>query len=375
MKLKRVEIHNFKCVKHLELSFERHGTEPRFLTCLVGDNGSGKTTVLQAIALVLSLATGKTESVNSFSWYGFEPERLSTHGETRIDLSLVLDSEEITAWKNVREKWDKTQPSTLSLPSDSQLPHSLEVDLSYQDGNIFFFHWGASAPVGLGRRYLRMLRRRDAGLWDYTKSLGDVFWFDQVRLLGTGLFLSESLEDREEVGPPFRGGGGRSRAPSPWESMRSIRESLVGWWTYHKSERKKERDLIADLEPRLQEIFPGTRFVGVEPKPGLVSPSQKDFFLLLERGESTYDISEMSSGEQAVFEILYEFVRLQIARSVVLIDEIELHLHPPQQQALLAALPKLGPECQFIITTHSPYVEDVLPEEEIVRMEGPTHDD
>jgi predicted ATP-binding protein involved in virulence len=36
--------------------------------------------------------------------------------------------------------------------------------------------------------------------------------------------------------------------------------------------------------------------------------------------------------------------------SVILIDEIELHLHPPMQQTLLRALPKLGKNNQFIIT-------------------------
>jgi predicted ATP-dependent endonuclease of OLD family len=78
----------------------------------------------------------------------------------------------------------------------------------------------------------------------------------------------------------------------------------------------------------------------------------------------------MSSGEQAVFPLIYEFIRLDIAKSIVLIDELELHLHPPQQQALLAALPKLGPDCQFIITTHSSYLEGVIPVEHEIRLEG-----
>jgi len=78
----------------------------------------------------------------------------------------------------------------------------------------------------------------------------------------------------------------------------------------------------------------------------------------------------MSSGEQAVFPILYDFVRQEVARSIVLIDELELHLHPPEQQALLAALRRLGPDCQFIVTSHSPYLESVTPPEEEVRLKG-----
>jgi predicted ATP-dependent endonuclease of OLD family len=46
-----------------------------------------------------------------------------------------------------------------------------------------------------------------------------------------------------------------------------------------------------------------------------------------------------------------------------------LHLHPPLQQALLRALPKLGKNNQFIITTHSDYIEQLVPEAHIFRVE------
>jgi len=41
---------------------------------------------------------------------------------------------------------------------------------------------------------------------------------------------------------------------------------------------------------------------------------------------------------------------------VVLIDEIELHLHPRWQRDIIPALKKTFPNCQFIVTTHSPQV-------------------
>ena len=51
----------------------------------------------------------------------------------------------------------------------------------------------------------------------------------------------------------------------------------------------------------------------------------------------------MSAGEQAVFPVLFEFVRQQVRNSVVMIDEIDLNLHPPEAQWLLSALPALAP--------------------------------
>jgi predicted ATP-dependent endonuclease of OLD family len=76
----------------------------------------------------------------------------------------------------------------------------------------------------------------------------------------------------------------------------------------------------------------------------------------------------MSSGEQAVFSVMYDFVRQRIAHSVVLIDELELHLHPPQQQSLYNALRKIGPSCQFILTSHSPYLDDIISAEDKIRL-------
>jgi predicted ATP-dependent endonuclease of OLD family len=104
------------------------------------------------------------------------------------------------------------------------------------------------------------------------------------------------------------------------------------------------------------------------------TPAPSDFYFLLSNGvwpdgtARTYDLAEMSAGEQAVFPILYEFVRQQIAHSVVLIDEIDLNLHPPVAQALTGQLPRIGPTCQFIFTTHSNAVSDIMGNENIFRL-------
>lgn len=65
--------------------------------------------------------------------------------------------------------------------------------------------------------------------------------------------------------------------------------------------------------------------------PGVDSPTPEDYYFLINDDHRTYDIVEMSAGEQSVFPILYEFVRQQIAYSVVLIDEIDFNLHPPAE--------------------------------------------
>ena len=98
---------------------------------------------------------------------------------------------------------------------------------------------------------------------------------------------------------------------------------LVGF-PHHAGRRGK--DYIPLLQDCFESVFPGTRFVGIMPRGGVTAPRANDFYFLIDRDGRVYDLAEMSSGEQAVFPLAYEFVRLDIKRSVVLIDELRIAL-------------------------------------------------
>lgn len=57
-------------------------------------------------------------------------------------------------------------------------------------------------------------------------------------------------------------------------------------------------------------------------------------------------------------------------RGVVLIDEIDMHLHPEWQQVVLPSLSEAFPNVQFIVTTHSPQVLSTVPRECIRILDG-----
>lgn len=84
-------------------------------------------------------------------------------------------------------------------------------------------------------------------------------------------------------------------------------------------------------------------------------------------------VVEMSDGYRAVLSITFELLRLMalrydestlfsadgsqiLAPGIVLIDEIDAHLHPSWQREIGPWLTRLFPAIQFIVTTHSPYV-------------------
>ena len=54
----------------------------------------------------------------------------------------------------------------------------------------------------------------------------------------------------------------------------------------------------------------------------------------------------------------------------ILIDEIDLHLHPAWQRHIVGALKKIFPKVQFIVSTHAPSVISSVPQDEIVILEN-----
>jgi predicted ATP-binding protein involved in virulence len=65
-------------------------------------------------------------------------------------------------------------------------------------------------------------------------------------------------------------------------------------------------------------------------------------------------------GERAVLD----------TEGIVLIDEIDMHLHPNWQQRIVDDLKRTFPNIQFIVTTHSPFVIQSLRAEEVINLDG-----
>lgn len=348
MKLTSIHIENFKAVRNLAIDFHDAEGDQRFLTAFLGDNGSGKTTVLQAVALTLGLATAKFRSTEDFGWPGFVSERVGSLGRTRVDLKVAFSKEEREA---TVQAFELLKNSRLSQSATWITPGDLaEVTLRFENGRVQALEGQEGYFQFRGRSYVRQLDIPFLERRKLFSEIGDVFYFDQFRSLET------------------------SDPPSvPNETDRgSLREQLVGALsTRRPGARPAPFDLIQELEKQLGRVFPNLRFDAAEPRnEGDFSP--RNMFVFLRSQERRFDISEMSSGQQAIFPLLWQFVGLTIARSIVLIDELELHLHPPYQQALLRALRNLGQDCQFLITTHSPFLEELIPNEWEIRLPGGT---
>jgi predicted ATP-binding protein involved in virulence len=100
-----------------------------------------------------------------------------------------------------------------------------------------------------------------------------------------------------------------------------------------------------------------------------VRPDDEDASrLLIDSDGSTLEVPQLSGGERGVLAMVLDLARrlsqanpvlgdpLREGEAVVLIDELDLHLHPSWQRQIVHKLTEVFPRCQFIATTHSPQI-------------------
>lgn len=352
MKVQSVQLKYFKRFREQQFDF----TDPETglandLIVLIGRNGSGKTSLLQAIAATLGVATGRLQTISELDWPGFTYELVGQNwGRFTPEVSLQVQFS-ISELKAVLEFQQKLQDRGYDLqpPSDQSL-----VKIQWENERV-----QAATAAELfqfkGREYAKQLLRSEG--FTVFERVGTTLWYTEQRT-ATSLTTEDpnhTLEITDDI----------------------LRDRLSKWQQFHqnvengkiKQLRPGQKDLYAEIEKAFQIVFPNRSFEGPIPRNNIDDLLKEPWFYLYD-GRNQYEISEMSGGERAIFPILMDFASWNIHNSVILIDELELHLHPPMQQVLLRALPKLGKNNQFIITTHSDHVEQLVPEAYVIRLEG-----
>ena len=180
--------------------------------------------------------------------------------------------------------------------------------------------------------------------------------------------------------------GGTKAAFSEAFAKRELRIGEIAHWMRVQEALRSEQPLagraLGAFEDAIVRFLPGYAHLRTDDseRPGL----------LIDRGRSTVAVQQMSDGERGVLALVLDLTRrlfqanpelkdpVADSEAVVLIDELELHLHPQWQRQVVRKLEMTFPHCQFIATTHSPQVVGEVPHDRIQIMANrgvysPTH--
>lgn len=141
----------------------------------------------------------------------------------------------------------------------------------------------------------------------------------------------------------------------------------------------KDSEKIQRIEKWFENLEGILRMVFDDQSLRLIFDDESFQFSIYESGREVFDFNTMSSGYAAVLDIINDLIIRMEAKmklrfgfdmeGIVLIDEIETHLHLDLQKKIFPILTGLFPNLQFIITTHSPFVLNSLDDAAIYDLE------
>jgi len=144
-------------------------------------------------------------------------------------------------------------------------------------------------------------------------------------------------------------------------------------WFYNKEneEQRKQREL-RDFGFQLPELE-AVRKAIVSVFPGISDPHiiLNPLKFVVKKDRETLDIMQLSDGYKTLLSLVIDLaIRMALANpevknpleseAVVLIDEIDLHLHPEWQRRVVGDLLRTFPKTQFLLTTHSPFIIEAV---------------
>ena len=366
--LNSLELLDFRRFKHLQINFEPD------LTVLIGGNGEGKTTIADAITKTLSWITASiikedrtgqrlsavldirnksenqfTDVISSFS-FGKGVKRISGRlSRTALGVANKRDSE-VKELKSIADVWRIVNDKyTINLPLYAfySVERSHPLDISNKNNfSLRENRFDAYKNALLG-----------AGKFEYF-----VEWFIGLHKK-TASNQSENIENlKQQIDGLSKSIDNNiiSLKPLLEDAKRQLKEAQL------KQKLAKEQQALTDLEQKtlvvkaICEVIPSVSNIWVETESGV------DMILLKNDG-ITVKLSQLSDGQRVFLALVSDMARRLVllnpklknplsGQGIVLIDEIELHLHPKWQQNIVIDLQKTFPNIQFIVTTHSPQI-------------------
>lgn len=328
MRINEIRIQNFKGFKELTETFD-----PNF-TVFVGENGSGKTSMLEAVAASL------------FSWHlGMGIHVMADLSGVRIGSRVIGSTIEFSEeMPMVIEVCATSSGKTLGWKFFDDRKQSLSAE-SY-DNQLY-------------KLFQELRKRRESG----------EYLFDTWPLLA---FYSAE-RGRGEVqklnwNAIFGENPKRTDAYKEWKSDTSLVTQFTAWLGREEAiafQENAETSASRTVKQAVLSCLPGSKELRFSVKHG--EP------IVIWNDGSAVSFSNLSHGQKSILAMIGDIARrcamvnphLETdaptkTPGIVLIDELDLHLHPRWQRRIVDDLKRTFPEIQFITTTHSPFIIQAL---------------
>jgi len=319
MKVHRLTLQNFRGFTDATLALDRP------LTVLFGPNGSGKSSVLEALAVVFSEV----------------------------------------------------------LHSGLRGPPDWSVEMADEDLHVGSDSVTATAPVSNGPKTVDVVVQHHRGVaQNRSFALGKL-----AQLYDAGPFLpvyygaSRAVASASEAFAPHDRDATNGRTPPSLRDALAVGHlkfrSLFTWFKEREDAENELKVSRADLTLEDPQLGAVRRAVaGMLPGFSGLRVQRDPLHMVIRKGDTLLALDQLSDGERLLLALAADLARRLaithpagdplLGEAVVLIDEIELHLHPAWQRKALGRLRATFPHCQFVVTTHSPQVLSEAPNDAVV---------
>jgi len=299
MFLKEIKLRNFKCLSDISLSFKKDKKSNRKWTLILGENGTGKSNILKAIALVTSGSSALGELLgNVDSWIKF--------GESNCLISAVIETKRGEERK-ISLKFERGDNLSKVISKNKDSLYLIDSAIENANRNYFIVAYGAS----------RRLSNEVFSNFEKSRSPRSM----NVR----------NLFDNSSTLNPL----------TAWIIELDYRSGAQGI------------NLVKDA---LKDFLPGIIFHSIDKENKQVMFDTVDGLISLDQLSDGYQNMAAWIGDLLfrITEAFRSYNKPLESRGLLLIDELDLHLHPKWQRKLLDFIGNKLPNFQVVATTHSP---------------------
>ena len=324
MHIDKLTLENYRGASHLPLELDKH------LNVFVGMNGAGKSSILDASATLLSWLVNRIKHINSSGRH--IPEVDIRNGESSANLDIRFSDETTYYFWNLsktRKGYSKNNMNS-SLNGMTKKAKKIQSEITETNGQLnipLFVYYPVNRAV-----------------LDIPLRIKSKHSFD----------LLSAYDDSLTSGASFR---------TFFEWFRE-REDLENENRKYKDQLIKANDFqfpdlqLETVRKAISEFLPEFTNLTVRRNP---------LRMEVEKNKELLSVNQLSDGEKCLMALVGDLARrLAIANplnsnplkgeGIILIDEIDLHLHPKWQRMVVPKLIEVFPNCQFLVTTHSPHV-------------------